>query len=89
MPTSQDDLLELLDSMEIPLLFQPALEKLLKQPTLLEVKVDDKHLLSNVSDACPATCYSMPNTDKVVLTKLGVSAGDQFPMLCTILALGV
>ena len=77
LPTKHEELQELLENMEIPLLFQSALESLFRQPALLDVKVDDKLLLSNVSEAFSATCYSMRNTHKFALAKLGVSPGDQ------------
>ena len=61
----------------MPLLFQPTLESLLREPALLTRLVEDKHLLANLTEAFSATSYGMKNIKKIVCSQLGVAPGDQ------------
>ena len=51
MKTSQEDLDEMIDRLEIPLLLEGPLRELLSQPTITQKFISDQHLLSLVVEA--------------------------------------
>ena len=74
--TSPQQLEDMVEDMEIPLLFVEPLLKMLAQPDILTDNDIDPHLLKILADANTGCWFCMEGSGKVASTKLGTKPGD-------------
>lgn len=71
MRTSPDDMQDLIDTMEIPIMFVQPLTELLAKPDIISQACDDQHLNAILTDANTNIWFCINGSAKIAQTKLG------------------
>ena len=74
--TDADDLVGILESLDIPVIFVPVIEKLMQEPTLLRRAATAPQLQSLLNDVHTNTWFTVAGTSRIARSRTGTRPGN-------------